>query len=57
MYSITPYNSDSNNDRTPKINEEYAKLVPEISQSDYQSFKASIKENGLFVLIVEINME
>ena len=35
-----------------KINDEYAKLIPEISQSDYDSFKPSIKENGHFVPIL-----
>ena len=43
-------NNTNNNNKTSKlkINEEYAKLVPEISKSDYQSLKTSIKEDGLF---------
>jgi len=35
-----------------KINEEYVKLVPQISQSDYDSLKTSIKENGLYIPII-----
>jgi hypothetical protein len=47
-------NTNNNNNKTSKIkiNEEYAKLVPEISQSNYESLKASIKEDGLFVPII-----
>ena len=47
-------NNTNNNNKTSKIkiNEEYAKFVPEISQSDYESLKASIKEDGLFVPII-----
>src|SRR4051812_31397825 len=51
-YTI-PHNMTQNQNTVRiKINDEYAKLVPEIPQSDYQSLKASIKENGLFVPII-----
>jgi DNA methylase/ParB-like nuclease domain len=47
-------NNSNNDNKTSKIkiNEEYAKLVSEISQSDYESLKTSIKEDGLFVPII-----
>ncbi len=34
------------------INEEYASLVPQISESEYQSIKQSIKDNGQWVPII-----
>ncbi|MGB8035593.1 MAG: ParB N-terminal domain-containing protein [Nitrososphaeraceae archaeon] len=41
-------NNSNNKTSRIKINEDYVKLVPEISKSDYQSLKTSIKEDGLF---------
>ena len=41
-------NNSNNKTSRIKINEDYVKLVPEISESDYQSLKTSIKEDGLF---------
>jgi hypothetical protein len=34
------------------INQEYAKLVPEISVEEYEALKQSVKENGLYVPII-----
>src|SRR5215204_1177916 len=34
------------------INQEYARLVPEISAEEYNALKQSIKENGLYVPII-----
>src|SRR5215207_10752144 len=34
------------------INQEYARLVPEISAEEYDALKQSIKENGLYVPII-----
>ncbi|CAN5533173.1 hypothetical protein BH18THE2_BH18THE2_26300 [soil metagenome] len=40
-----------------KIKEDYAALVPKLSQQDYESLKLSIKENGLYMpLIVNQDM-
>jgi ParB-like chromosome segregation protein Spo0J len=41
-------NNSNNKTSRIKINEDYVKRVPEISKSDYQSLKTSIKEDGLF---------
>jgi DNA methylase/ParB-like nuclease domain len=55
MVFISSNNNNCNNNNLSskiKINEEYDKLVPQISQSEYDSLKTSIKEDGLYVPII-----
>jgi hypothetical protein len=53
---VTPGNlvtsSDNNIIHDIKINEEYANLVPQLSISEYESFKEDIKQNGVQVPII-----
>ena len=44
--------SDNNIIHDIKINEEYANLVPQLSISEYESFKEDIKQNGVQVPII-----
>jgi ParB-like chromosome segregation protein Spo0J len=55
MVFISSNNNNCNNNNLSSeiiINEEYDKLVPQISQSEYDSLKTSIKEDGLYVPII-----
>jgi 16S rRNA G966 N2-methylase RsmD len=53
---VTPGNLDTSSDNNIihdiKINEEYANLVPQLSISEYKSFKEDIKQNGVQVPII-----
>jgi len=54
---VTPGNLDISSDNNNiihdiKINEEYANLVPQLSISEYESFKEDIKQNGVQVPII-----
>ena len=49
--------SNHHNKQVILIKEDYAALVPKLSQQDYKSLKQSIKENGLYMpLIVNQDM-
>jgi hypothetical protein len=44
--------SNYHNKQIMKIKEDYAALVPKLSQQDYESLKLSIKENGLYMPLI-----
>lgn len=45
MHSVSANNNNNDLLTKIKINEEYAKLVPQISQAEYESLKTSIQDN------------
>ena len=48
--------SNHHNQQAIRIKEDYAALVPKLSQQDYESLKLSIKENGLYMPLI-VNQE
>src|SRR5437879_2963640 len=45
-------NNISTNNRTISTKKEYLKLIPPLSESEYESLKQSIKEQGLHVPVI-----